>query len=123
MQRQSLGSPGSKTRLSGGGAAGRMEQQPEEEMKAEKQIRWSLRADRSIHLIPILTILCLLVLFLFSHDPSPADLEAFGASGIRRHDTKAVSGAERVSAMYSNRGLKAAARNRKLGVSQPNVRT
>ncbi|URD98132.1 hypothetical protein MUK42_30504 [Musa troglodytarum] len=122
MQRQSLGSPGSKTRLSGGGAAGRMEQQPEEEMKAEKQIRWSLRADRSIHLIPILTILCLLVLFLFSHDPSPADLEAFGASGIRRHDTK-VSGAERVSAMYSNRGLKAAARNRKLGVSQPNVRT
>ncbi|CAL9086107.1 unnamed protein product [Musa textilis] len=122
MQRQSLGSPGSKTRLSGGGAAGRMEQQPEEEMKAEKQIRWSLRADRSIHLIPILTILCLLVLFLFSHDPSPADLEAFGASGILRHDTK-VSGAERVSAMYSNRGLKAAARNRKLGVSQPNVRT
>ncbi|RWV86035.1 hypothetical protein BHE74_00042441 [Ensete ventricosum] len=81
MQRQSLGSPGSKTRLSSGGATGRMEQQPEEEMKAEKQIRWSVRADRSIHLIPILTILCLLVLFLFSHDPSPAGSKPIASLG------------------------------------------
>jgi hypothetical protein len=33
---------------------------------------WSARDERAIHLVPLLTFLCFLLLFLCSHDPSPA---------------------------------------------------
>jgi hypothetical protein len=32
----------------------------------------SFGRERSVHLIPLLTILCFLLLFLCSHDPSPS---------------------------------------------------
>jgi hypothetical protein len=32
--------------------------------------RSAMREERAIHLIPLLTFLCFLLLFLFSHDPS-----------------------------------------------------
>ncbi|KAI4377983.1 hypothetical protein MLD38_015530 [Melastoma candidum] len=38
--------------------------------------------QKFIHAIPLLTILCFLVLFLFSHDPSPSDLAQF--KGLKR---------------------------------------
>ncbi|XP_062185687.1 uncharacterized protein LOC133889214 [Phragmites australis] len=33
---------------------------------------------RSVHLIPLLTVLCFLLLFLCSHDPSPSEMSSFG---------------------------------------------
>ncbi|TVU15924.1 hypothetical protein EJB05_39482 [Eragrostis curvula] len=38
----------------------------------------SFGKERSVHLIPLLTILCFLLLFLCSHDPSPSDMSSFG---------------------------------------------
>ncbi|KAI4364762.1 hypothetical protein MLD38_020815 [Melastoma candidum] len=38
--------------------------------------------QRFVHAIPLLTLLCFLVLFLFSHDPSPSDLAQF--KGFKR---------------------------------------
>lgn len=78
MQRQSLGSP-SKLQISGG--AGKEERRDEEEekrkeveeqekRKAEKLLKSACRTDKSIHLIPLLTIFCFLILYLASYDPS-----------------------------------------------------
>uniref|UniRef100_J3N567 Uncharacterized protein n=1 Tax=Oryza brachyantha TaxID=4533 RepID=J3N567_ORYBR len=60
MQRLSVGSPGGRPRLLDGAA--------EADEKAGKKARAA--PDKSIHLIPVLTLLCFLVLFLLSHDPS-----------------------------------------------------
>ncbi|KAL5230963.1 hypothetical protein ABZP36_029739 [Zizania latifolia] len=62
MQRLSVGSPGGKPRLDGGAVA------EEADEKAGKAARAA--PDKSIHLIPVLTLFCFLVLFLLSHDPS-----------------------------------------------------
>lgn len=69
MQRLSLGSPA--------GRSFRLSVAADEEAEAadEKATKAEARApapDRSIHLVPVLTLLCLLVLFLLSHDPSAA---------------------------------------------------
>ncbi|WOL05587.1 hypothetical protein Cni_G14316 [Canna indica] len=138
MQRQSLGSPTSKIQLSaaagGGGATSRAARPDEEEIKAEKQIRCTPKVEKSIHLVPLLTLLCLLILFLISHDPSSEDMEVFGggSGGVMRYDdAKAVAGAERASAIHSNRRLKealaaaegGAVHSRKLGITRPGART
>ncbi|KAL6838898.1 hypothetical protein ACP4OV_031334 [Aristida adscensionis] len=34
--------------------------------------------ERFVHLIPLLTALCFLLLFLCSHEPSPSDMSSFG---------------------------------------------
>ncbi|KAJ1272561.1 hypothetical protein BS78_06G211800 [Paspalum vaginatum] len=34
--------------------------------------------ERSVHLIPLIIVLCFLLLFLCSHDPSPSDMSGFG---------------------------------------------
>ncbi|URD79340.1 hypothetical protein MUK42_05642 [Musa troglodytarum] len=94
MQRQSLGSPGpavgagkEEKRRSINGAAGSAvaapPEKPEAAFDADKLIRTSTRADRSIHLIPVFTILCLVVLYFFSHEPSHADLQTFSGSALR----------------------------------------
>ncbi|KAF2914964.1 hypothetical protein DAI22_10g203900 [Oryza sativa Japonica Group] len=70
MQRLSVGSAGGKPRLLEGGAAAGEEE--EEEEKAGKAGRAA--PDRSIHIIPVLTLLCFLVLFLLSHDPASSSL-------------------------------------------------
>nr|CAB3495165.1 unnamed protein product [Digitaria exilis] len=70
MQRLSLGSPaGRPSRLS---AAGEEEAGAAEEKAAKAVARATAAPDRSIHLVPVLTLLCFLVLFLLSHDPSAA---------------------------------------------------
>ncbi|CAN6280325.1 unnamed protein product [Urochloa humidicola] len=44
----------------------------------------SAREERAIHLIPLLTFLCFLLLFLCSHDPSASDMSSFtGGGGVR----------------------------------------
>ncbi|CAN6233867.1 unnamed protein product [Urochloa humidicola] len=44
----------------------------------------SAREERALHLIPLLTFLCFLLLFLCSHDPSASDMSSFaGAGGVR----------------------------------------
>ncbi|XP_010245205.1 PREDICTED: uncharacterized protein LOC104588813 [Nelumbo nucifera] len=100
MQRQSLGSPGSKLQSHGVGKEERVDEEDhkkresagvggcgavadEEENKGEKLHRsMTYRADRSIHLIPIITIFCFLVLYLCSYDPSQKDLAHF--NGFQR---------------------------------------
>uniref|UniRef100_A0A0E0MB53 Uncharacterized protein n=1 Tax=Oryza punctata TaxID=4537 RepID=A0A0E0MB53_ORYPU len=62
MQRLSVGSAGGKPRL--------LETAGEE--KAGKAGRAA--PDRSIHIIPVLTLLCFLILFLLSHDPASSSL-------------------------------------------------
>ncbi|XP_072987237.1 uncharacterized protein [Typha latifolia] len=122
MQRQSIGSPSSKPQInSGGGGGGAAE---EKEIKEEKPTgSSSRRTERSIHLIPLLTLLCFLLLYLFSHEPSPDDLASFGGSA-RTFDSQvvSVSGIGRHeggidSALQGNRGLMEARRlrHRKLG--------
>ncbi|KAG6504095.1 hypothetical protein ZIOFF_036424 [Zingiber officinale] len=54
MHRHSLGSPATKPQPAGGEGGS-------DEIEQEKRIRWCPRADRSIHLIPLLTLLCLLI--------------------------------------------------------------
>ncbi|RDY12413.1 hypothetical protein CR513_02791, partial [Mucuna pruriens] len=77
MQRQSLGSPSPKL--------------PKEETlitdvdDAPKPHRLSSPPSpphKFVHLIPLLTLLCFFVLYLFSHTPSPSDLNHF--AGLNR---------------------------------------
>eukprot|EP00268_Persea_americana_P037462 TRINITY_DN3709_c0_g1_i2.p1 TRINITY_DN3709_c0_g1~~TRINITY_DN3709_c0_g1_i2.p1 ORF type:complete len:126 (-),score=22.74 TRINITY_DN3709_c0_g1_i2:465-842(-) len=79
MQRQSLGSP-SKLQVSAGKEERKDEEeekrkQVEEEVKkADKLLlKATCRIDKSIHLIPVLTIFCFLLLYLASYDPSQKD--------------------------------------------------
>ncbi|CAL9076445.1 unnamed protein product [Musa textilis] len=129
MQRQSLGSPGPKPLVSA--VAGGAER--EEKRKsigsavvgatdADKGIRASPRAERLIHIIPVLTILCLLVLYLFSHDLSLPDSQTLDGAEMRLDSKVGDSGAEKggvaLAIQRIGRGLKAAEerfRHRKLG--------
>lgn len=95
MQRQSLGSPVSKLHHSHGGAGAKddsliLDDGPKrskdilafsasssedfDDNKATKPHRLSspppATPDKVIHVIPVLTVLCFLILFLFSHTPS-----------------------------------------------------
>ena len=89
MQRQSLGSPVSKLHSHGGGSSkdadtpitdidsNRIEDD-DEEHKTTKLHRQSLsftlspppNPEKFVHVIPILTLLCFLILYLCSHSPS-----------------------------------------------------
>ncbi|KAM3322359.1 hypothetical protein P3S67_003510 [Capsicum chacoense] len=104
MHRQSLGSPASKLHLAHGGivivgsrddssaavitAAAEAspsslsndynEEEDEQVRKSVKALNKSLsRAEKYIHIIPILTLFCFFILFLFSHNPSDKDLAQF----------------------------------------------
>jgi len=84
MQRLSLGSPaGRPSRVS---AAGEEEDAGAADEKAAKAVARGAPAapDRTIHLVPVLTLLCFLVLFLLSHDPSAAALTGTSPSFRRR---------------------------------------
>ncbi|KAA8522018.1 hypothetical protein F0562_012668 [Nyssa sinensis] len=97
MHRQSLGSPVSKLHAHGGGGTKEdniaVEDQKRkdqvsaltddnEESKSPKPYKSPPRPEKFIHLIPILVILCFLVLYLSSHDPSRKDLAQF--NGFKR---------------------------------------
>ncbi|XP_059443848.1 uncharacterized protein LOC132175806 [Corylus avellana] len=97
MQRQSLGSPVSKHHGHGGAAKDDtlIIEEPKQrdrddnncdddvEHKATKPHRVSLplsppqRPEKFIHVIPVLTFLCFLILYLSSHTPSQSDLAQF----------------------------------------------
>ncbi|XP_050378913.1 uncharacterized protein LOC126796191 [Argentina anserina] len=98
MQRQSLGSPLSKLHQAHGGGDTLIHLDDKrskdilafsasssatdfDDDKAIKPHRLSspppVAPDKVIHVIPILTVLCFLILFLFSHTPSPSDLAQF----------------------------------------------
>ncbi|KAJ4951980.1 hypothetical protein NE237_028812 [Protea cynaroides] len=93
MQRQSIGSPGTKLHSHGGAKEEKKleeEQQKrrsggrpctaadEEQNKVEKPHRSTIsQPEKFIHLIPILILFCLLVLYLCSYDPSIKDLADF----------------------------------------------
>ncbi|CAL5359565.1 unnamed protein product [Camellia sinensis] len=94
MQRQSLGSPNSKLH-SHGGVVGEKEENlsgedqkrkdqasltaddDEDNDKSQKPLKSPPRPEKFIHLIPLLTVLCFLILYLSSHDPSQKDLAQF----------------------------------------------
>ncbi|CAK9138266.1 unnamed protein product [Ilex paraguariensis] len=94
MHRQSLGSPASKLHINGvkedslstdeqkrkDQASSSLIDDDEEELKSQKKPHKS--PERYIHFIPILTVLCFLILYLSSHDPSQRDLAQF--SGFKR---------------------------------------
>ncbi|GMY29697.1 hypothetical protein FCV25MIE_24939 [Fagus crenata] len=100
MQRQSLGSPVSKLHGHGGGAQDNTlisddlnhkdDHYDDEDHKATKPHRMSLslslspppKPEKFVHVIPILTLLCFFILYLFSHSPSQSDLAQF--NGFRR---------------------------------------
>lgn len=89
MQRQSLGSPVSKLHSHGGGSSkdadtpitdidSKRIEDDDEELKTTKLHRQSLsftlspppKPEKFVHVIPILTLLCFLILYLCSHSPS-----------------------------------------------------
>ncbi|PKU77469.1 hypothetical protein MA16_Dca019090 [Dendrobium catenatum] len=93
MQRQSLGSPSSKLEIHGGSRVVNKEEKRKsgfspaadstastsaEDIKTEKPIRPNMKSERSIHLVPILILLCFTILYLFSHEPSTEELSSFG---------------------------------------------
>ncbi|XP_057479153.1 uncharacterized protein LOC130766497 [Actinidia eriantha] len=50
----------------------------EDSDKSQKPHKSPPKPEKFIHLIPILTVLCFLVFYLSSHDPSQTDLAQFG---------------------------------------------
>ncbi|OMO93327.1 hypothetical protein COLO4_16960 [Corchorus olitorius] len=97
MQRQSLGSPSSKLHIHGGEESSVSEDQKrriiidDDDRKDTKPRRLSFspssspsssltsppKPEKLIHLIPVLTLLCFLILYLSSHSPSQSDLAQF----------------------------------------------
>ncbi|KAJ8568203.1 hypothetical protein K7X08_020925 [Anisodus acutangulus] len=100
MHRQSLGSPGSKLHFAHGvvivgdrdnsaavvtaadqaspSLSNNYDEEDEQVRKSIKTLNKSLsRAKKYIHLIPVLTFFCFLILYLSSHSPSDKDLAQF----------------------------------------------
>ncbi|VAH36259.1 uncharacterized protein LOC125534010 [Triticum urartu] len=50
------------------------------EAKPEKApaVRPYAATERSVHLVPLIVLLCFVVLFICSHVPSPSDMSSFG---------------------------------------------
>ncbi|GMH29802.1 hypothetical protein Nepgr_031645 [Nepenthes gracilis] len=106
MHRQSLGSPGSRLHIHGGasqdGVFFRSDEQKgrdslsslsspitvagvADEIKFQKPHRSCSGPQRFIHLIPVLSLLCFFILYLFSHEPSETDLTDTGDLGRLLH--------------------------------------
>ncbi|VFQ73158.1 unnamed protein product [Cuscuta campestris] len=91
MHRQSLGSPGSNHLKSNGVIAGRRESLSAAAVPAaesspstfdadegRKSLKRRLsKAERIVHLIPLLTVLCFFILYILSHRPTENDLAQF----------------------------------------------
>ncbi|CAH9080781.1 unnamed protein product [Cuscuta europaea] len=90
MHRQSLGSPGSKN-LNGHGVivggrddgfqaalpATESSHSNYDEGEGRKSLKRVSKAEKYVHLIPLLTVFCFLVLYLSSHRPTENDLAQF----------------------------------------------
>ncbi|KAG4206267.1 hypothetical protein ERO13_A03G000042v2 [Gossypium hirsutum] len=110
MQRQSLGSPTSKLHIHGGEEITGAIVDDDDRRKDSKSRRLTFSASSSsssplllpsspkseklIHLIPILTLLCFLILYLNSHSPSQSDSREIGEVSrfmeFRRGDVLAI---------------------------------
>ncbi|CAN4076280.1 unnamed protein product [Withania somnifera] len=68
------------------------EEEDEQVRKSIKVLNKSLsRAEKYIHLIPVLTFLCFFILYLFSHSPSDKDLPQFrGFEGSAKRIESAI---------------------------------
>ncbi|RAL52136.1 hypothetical protein DM860_014963 [Cuscuta australis] len=90
MHRQSLGSPGSNHLKSNGVIAGRRESLSAAAVPAaesspstfdadegRKSLKRLSKAERFVHLIPLLTVLCFFILYISSHRPTENDLAQF----------------------------------------------
>ncbi|KAH1264176.1 hypothetical protein GmHk_01G000142 [Glycine max] len=92
MHRQSLGSPSPKV----------PKLITDEDDDAPKPHRLSLSLSsppptpphKFVHLIPLLTLLCFFVLYLFSHSPSPSDLNHF--TGFNRSPSHRLDLAKKI---------------------------
>ncbi|KAB2039255.1 hypothetical protein ES319_D03G201800v1 [Gossypium barbadense] len=107
MQRQSLGSPTSKLHSHGGEEITGAIVDDDDRRKDSKSRRLTFSASSSsssplllpsspkseklIHLIPVLTLLCFLILYLNSHSPSQSDLAAFNGF---KHSSKHLDSRE-----------------------------
>ncbi|KAK8945305.1 hypothetical protein KSP40_PGU006957 [Platanthera guangdongensis] len=140
MHRQSLGSPGSKVQIHDGGRGPVKEEKrksalspaaessactSEIDIKMEKPLRRpNPKSDTSIHLVPILILLCFTILYLCSHEPSSQDLTIFaGFSSLISHKDliAAASTTEKAGGLgiRSHRALKEAGRNRHRKMRSP----
>ncbi|KAK1261824.1 hypothetical protein QJS04_geneDACA008863 [Acorus gramineus] len=125
MQRQSFGTPSSKQllqmdgddekrRRSSSPIGGGVVEDEEEEIKAEKFDRSATaRVERTVHLIPLLVLLCFLILYLRSYDPASKGEEErfFEATKGGIGDALAISGHRSLHQL----GRRGGRRNRKLG--------
>ncbi|XVE65325.1 hypothetical protein DITRI_Ditri07aG0172000 [Diplodiscus trichospermus] len=112
MQRQSLGSPSSKVHIHGGEESSVAEDQKrrviiddDERKDYTKPRRLSFspsssptsplpppfKPEKLIHLIPVLTLFCFLILYLTSHSPSQSDLAHFNGF---KHPSKHLDSSE-----------------------------
>ncbi|XWS49526.1 hypothetical protein CRYUN_Cryun12cG0010600 [Craigia yunnanensis] len=111
MQRQSLGSPSSKLHIHGGEESSVSEDQKrrviidDDERKDTKPRRLAFspsssptssltsppKHEKLIHLIPVLTLLCFLILYLTSHSPTQSDLAHFNGF---KHPSKHLDSSE-----------------------------
>ncbi|XP_021290115.1 uncharacterized protein LOC110421010 [Herrania umbratica] len=112
MQRQSLGSPSSKLHIHGGEESSQAEDpkrrviiDDDDDRKDSKPRRLSFsptsspsssltsppKPEKFIHLIPVLTLLCFLILYLSSHSPSQSDLAHFNGF---KHSSKHLGSLE-----------------------------
>ncbi|KAI4328040.1 hypothetical protein L6164_020436 [Bauhinia variegata] len=110
MHRQSLGSPSSKFPIHGGAkeenlvaeetkrrdsvsSSFHVDYDDDNNNKAPRNHRLSSpppRPEKLIHLIPILTLICFIILYLFSHSPSQSDLAQFNGF---KHPSKHIDSA------------------------------
>ncbi|KAG4992222.1 hypothetical protein JHK87_025679 [Glycine soja] len=108
MHRQSLGSPSPKLP--------KLETLVTDEDDAPKPHRLSLSPPpppphKFVHLIPVLTLLCFFVLYLFSHTPSPSDLaEKIGGDigqymDVKRSDVLAIRSLQQIPKPRPHRKL------------------
>lgn len=75
-----------KDQASSSSLSNNYDEEDEQVRKSIKALNKSLsRAEKYIHLIPVLTFLCFFVLYLFSHSPSDKDLAQFhGSEGFAK---------------------------------------
>ncbi|XP_057483947.1 uncharacterized protein LOC130770472 [Actinidia eriantha] len=118
MQRQSLGSLGTKLHIHGvlgakeenltgedqkrKNQASSLAAADEDNNESQKPHKSPPKPEKFNHLIPILTVLCVLLFYLSSHDPSQADLAQF--DGFHRL-SRPIDSTETVLAIQSLRNL------------------
>ncbi|KAF7010898.1 hypothetical protein CFC21_025260 [Triticum aestivum] len=63
------------------------------EAKPEKApaVRPSAATERSVHLVPLIVVLCFVVVLLCSHVPSPSDMSSFGGNAGGRKAQAALT--------------------------------